>query len=79
MESLATTGEMDITSEVAALYVYSGRLNAYSSAIGMTLVLYDFLLTISDEVSLIPSCLLAVSVLKIYLFFGRWALFGQDP
>ena len=62
MASFATTGEMDITPEVAELDMRAGRLNAYSSAVGMTLVLYDLLLTIDDEVSLIPSVLMAVSV-----------------
>ena len=59
--SLATTGEMDTTAELAVMDMMAGRFTQYSSAIGVVLVLYDCLLTIKDEVSLIPSCLRVVS------------------
>ena len=62
MASLATTGEIDTTSKLAVVDILAGRLAAYSSAVGMVLVLYDGLLTIKDEVFLIPSCLRAVLV-----------------
>ena len=58
---LTATREMDTTPELAALDMVAGRLTQYSSAIGVVLVLYDGLLTIKDEVSLIPSCLRVVS------------------
>ena len=77
MVSLATTGEMDTTSEVAVVDMWAGRLTAYSSAVGMTLVLYDLLLTIKDEVSLTLRASW-MSLLK-FIFFVQMRLVWPGP
>ena len=54
MVSLASTGEIDTTTEqaFAVLDMWASKLTQYLAAVGMVLVLYDGLLTIKDEVSL---------------------------
>ena len=60
---LAATGEMDATTQLALAMqaVRASRLTQYLGAMGMVLVLYDGLLTIKDEVSLILMRLGSVS------------------
>ena len=61
---LASTGEMDATTQLAHAMqaVRAGQLTRHLAAMGMVLVLYDCLLTIKDEVSLILMRLGSVSV-----------------
>ena len=54
--------------------MWSTVLTRYAAAMGLVVVLYDYLLTIEDEVCL----LLHASVLSQFAFFGRSALFGQE-
>ena len=58
----------------AVLDIWSTRLTRYASAGGLVVVLYDWLLTIEDEVCPIFGASGSLSLLS----FGRGALFGQE-
>ena len=68
---------MDTTSTdraYAMLDMWSAQLTQYAAAVGLVVVLYDYLLTIEDEVCL----LLRTPGLSQFAFFGRSALFGRE-
>ena len=62
--------------EYAVMEIWSTTLSQYVSAVGTVLVLYDYLLTIQDEVCLILLRLWAVSV---YLLFADTPCLARRP
>ena len=63
---------MDTT--YAVMDMWSAQLMRYAAAVGLVVVLYDYLLTIEDEVCL----LLCASGLSQFAFFDRSTLFGGE-
>lgn len=72
----------------AFMEVWSNRLEHYHSVVGITVVLYDYLLTVTDEVCLVfgfwvpqDNCLsLFMFLINLLIkFLDRCALFGQEP
>jgi len=69
-------GTLTTNQEFAVMEMWSTMLSQYVSAMGIVLVVYDYLLTIQDEVCLILLRLRAVD-LSLHTFC-RNALCGQE-
>jgi len=69
------------TGALIELEVYGVTLMRYLSVMGMVLVLYDFLLTLDDEVCLIFLCPLfyTLQLVRRCASFGRGHFTGQKP